>query len=144
MSIQLYFVTMNIIGFFAWRSVKTKNDGVHSVKKLERNGWVLLLGVLVGGTLALNAGLVTFTDAKSTWLDSFLTTGAMIASFLTVKKIIENWLLWITLEMGYFVLFFSHELYVACSMAAVLTLLNLQGYLLWKKSIHLKSVQKGV
>lgn len=136
MSIQLYFFMMNIIGLYIWKTKKSKTSPIKETKRLSKSGWLIIFTLLVIMPFTLSYFLSSFTNASNSYLDSLLTVMSMIASFLTVRKFLENWYLWILAESLYFILFIQHSLFLAAFMGIITTILNIHGLLNWKKNLE--------
>jgi len=86
---------------------------------------------VVASTLFAN-----YTNAAAPYIDSLVATMSLTANYLLVKRKIENWLIWITVDLIYVGLFIYKGLYISAGLYAILFILAIKGYYNWKK--HLK------
>lgn len=135
MLLQGYFLAMNIFGWVLWTKASATTATLRT-RSLSKKGWVACITVLTVLPLLFSYILQTFTNAQTTYLDSVITVLCMIASVLTAYKILENWYAWIVCEALYLFLYIEHELYLAVAMSLVISLLNTQGLLRWKRKME--------
>ena len=92
--LQIFYLLMTFYGYFQWN----KNNG-----ELEIAQWTMgkhLLLILIGAIVAFLMGFyfATYTSAKMPIIDSFTTVFSIIATYMTAKKILSNWLYWIVID----------------------------------------------
>jgi nicotinamide mononucleotide transporter len=78
------------------------------------------------------------TDAASPYIDAFTTWGAIIASYMVAKKILENWIYWFVVDFVSVFLFVSRELYPTALLFSLYLVLVIFGYRSWKNEWQLK------
>src|SRR5690606_23352931 len=94
--INLYYIIMSVVGWYLW-SKKPDN----TILKVSSIGKYNLIVVTVTGviiTAILGYLMQLYTDASLPYIDSFTTVFALIATYMVVKKKIENWLIWIVAD----------------------------------------------
>ena len=79
-----------------------------------------------------------YTAAASPFVDAFTTWGAIAASYLVAKKILENWFYWFVIDFVSVFLFVSRELYPTALLFIVYLVLVVIGYSAWRKSWQLQ------
>ena len=87
------------------------------------------------GWLAL-AALLRQTDAALPWLDALLTTTSLVAQWMMTRKILENWILWIAVDVVYVPMFWSQRLYATSLLYAAFLVLAVMGYTQWRRSMR--------
>ena len=92
-----FFLPTGILGIYLWRQ-KLKEDVVlmRSLKWLHRIGIVVLCIIL---TLALGYGLSMLEGQNSPYLDATTNVLSIIATFLMLLRYMEQWFLYITLNV---------------------------------------------
>jgi nicotinamide mononucleotide transporter len=93
-------------------------------------GIAFILSTLLLGTL-----LSKFTDASLPWLDSAATSLSFVAQWMIAKKKIENWLIWIVVNLMYIGIYAVKDLWLYCVLFFVYLLLAINGYLTWRKQL---------
>lgn len=136
--LQIIFLIQSIYGWYFW--VKHK-DSEHSYKiKPDRlNKREIISSFLIGIILFIISGflLSNFTNASIPWLDTFLASFSLVANYLLSKRKIENWYIWIFLDVIYVVMFIYKELYITSILYSILLVLAINGLRHWKKNINI-------
>ena len=88
----------------------------------------------MAGSLALATLLSRYTDASLPYLDSTLTVCSLIAQWLMTRKVLENWMLWIVLDVAYVGLFIHRALYPTALLYSVFLVLAAMGHVQWTRS----------
>lgn len=132
MGLQVYFLAVNIYGWYFWsqkKSSETKTP-VTSIKQRE----VLLSALaIVIFTFLLGSILYNHTTASYPYLDSFCTACSIVAQFFMARKVLQNWLLWIFVDIIYVGVYLFKGLHLTAIMYAIYVVIALIGYLDWKK-----------
>ncbi|WP_159721792.1 nicotinamide riboside transporter PnuC [Enterococcus sp. CSURQ0835] len=89
----LYYIPMNVIGFIAWNKRKDAQGDVKALR-LSKKGFTMVVAGLLIGTL----GYTFFLQAiggKLSLLDAYIAINTIIATYLTVSRYAEQWVLWL-------------------------------------------------
>ena len=78
---------------------------------------------------------IKFTDSKVPVGDAFTTALSITATWLLARKILENWLFWIVVDLISTILYVYKSLYPSAILFFVLTVLAVIGYFKWKKAL---------
>lgn len=92
----LYYLPMQVVGYWAWSRRKDSSDK-SKVKTRSMRPWQIVLAV-VGvalGTLLLWWALGTYTDASQPLKDGFVTTVFIVGQILMTLAFWEQWLFWL-------------------------------------------------
>jgi nicotinamide mononucleotide transporter len=129
----VYFV-LCLYGWFIWGRGDRQGHGlpVRSVRRLEGSS-LLALGLVI--YLLVGFLLWKFTDANLPFRDSLTTTFGLIAQWMTAKKILESWLLWLIVNLIYLSMFAIMGLWFTFAYFIFLTVISMLGYLAWRKSM---------
>ena len=74
-----------------------------------------------------------FTDAARPFFDAALTGGSVVAQVLLMRRILDNWLLWIAVDVLYVPLYLSRSLPLTALLYAGLVVLAWRGWVDWKR-----------
>ena len=94
-----YYLPMQFVGWAQWRKHQNQDSGAVNVVHLTlRQGLVLLgLAAALVPLFAWILGLPAIGDSQP-WLDSVTTVVSIIAMYMMVKAIAEQWYIWIVLD----------------------------------------------
>lgn len=134
--LQVYYIAMSVYGFYTWRY----GSEDHSRKKIEiwSYRWHLLIifsGIVL--TYILGTLLKNYTVAASTYLDSFTTVFAIIATFMTAQRILENWIYWIIIDTVSIFLYFDRGGYLFALLFFAYTIIAAYGFIHWRKEFRM-------
>jgi nicotinamide mononucleotide transporter len=133
-ALQFFYLAMAAYGWRQWRhggeggaelAVSTWPGRYHLVAV----GSVFLL-VFVSGEL-----LTRYSEAALPFLDSFTTWGAVIATYMVARKILENWLYWFVIDAVSIGLYLSRDLYFTAALFAGYLVMIVIGYRSWRASM---------
>lgn len=84
--------------------------------------------------------LIAFTDSNVPWLDSFTTALSIIGMWMLARKYVEQWLVWIGVDVVSSALYVYKELNFTAALYALYTIIAIFGYLKWKQIMQKQSV----
>ncbi len=130
--LQIFYLIMAFIGYFTWNNSNEK----FTAKQLSISNHILI--ILSGAIITFLIGfyLATYTEAKMPIIDSFTTCFSIIATFLVIKKILENWVYWIIIDLVSIYIYFSRDLHLTSLLFLVYTVIAIIGYFNWKKKLQ--------
>lgn len=133
MGLQVFYAAISAYGWYHWLF-----GGAHRTTLLvSRTPRVLALLLPVGwlaGFLLLGTLLHRTTNAALPFVDSALTAGSLIAQWMMTRKYLENWLIWMVLDVAYVAVFINRGLYLTAFLYAVFLVLASRGYVDWRAS----------
>jgi nicotinamide mononucleotide transporter len=136
---QAVYIILLIYGWYKW--IHPGIIAELKVTKLRMNEWIKLAFLILGTAFLLGYLLREYTDATLPYLDSFATALAFAAQYLIAKKKIENWLLWIPVNIIYIGIYINRGLPLYAILFAVYLILAISGYLEWKKALNKESLK---
>ncbi len=90
----LYYIPMQIIGFYKWNQ-HLKKDSHEIVKsKLDKREWMILV-IIIAVLSILCIKILYITQDKSPVIDGLTTILSIAGMYLTVKRALEQWFIWI-------------------------------------------------
>jgi len=78
---------------------------------------------------------LSYTDQKSVLIDSFVSVFSLLATVLTIFRLIENWYYWWVINLLAIVLFYQQNLNATVFLYVVYLALSIYGYLEWRKKL---------
>ena len=134
--LQIFYIFIGLYGLYQWRFKADKKDALKITTWSVKNH-LIVIGALVFLTSLSGYVLMIYTAAASPFIDAFTTWGAIAASYLVAKKILENWFYWFVIDFVSVFLFISRELYPTALLFIVYLVLVVIGYIAWRKSWQL-------
>jgi nicotinamide mononucleotide transporter len=138
---QLYYeavlnVVYAILGIYGW--LKWKNQDALPTTEIRTVKSAFLIKVIaVAISFGLLLGMFThfFLKAEFAFADAMISSFSVLATILTAKKYIENWLFWIVIDAFSAVLYFikGPSMYLVAVLFIFYTFMAISGYFSWKK-----------
>lgn len=128
-ALQIFYVGMGIYGWMQWDK-RAAHDKL-SIRRWNKKqhfyaiGSLLCIVVTSGYLLSLNS------NAVAPYIDSFTTWGAILATFMVAKKVLENWIYWFVIDFVSVFLFLSRELYPTAILFVIYLVIIIFGYRAW-------------
>jgi len=136
----LYFV-LSAYGWWAWLRGGEDHGALRvSVASARGRLWLLALGALGGAVLGRALSLLT--DAALPFMDSTLTSFSIVAQWLQTRKLLEAWLVWLTVDVLYVGMFVYKGLYPTAGLYAVFLYLAALGLVEWRRSLSAERVAR--
>lgn len=132
MGLQVYFLGMNVYGWYFWsrRPATAEKAPVSAIKPYEI---AISFISVIAFTAILGFILKRGTDASFPFIDSFCTACSLIAQVFLARKVIENWLIWIFVDIIYVGVYLAKDLHLTAGMYAIYVIIALFGYLDWRR-----------
>lgn len=131
MGLQFYFMAMNIYGWYFW-SHKPPAAEKTPVVRITRKESLLSVIAIVVFTIFLGS-VLKYTPASYPYLDSFCTACSLVAQVFMARKVLENWLIWIFVDIIYVGVYIFKHLDLTAGMYGLYVGIALLGYLDWRK-----------
>jgi nicotinamide mononucleotide transporter len=131
MELQGIFMAMAIYGFIQW------NQPSQWLEVTTSSGTNLIIGI--GGSILF--GVVSgylhreLTNASLPFLDATLTGLSIWATYLAAKMKIENWLVWILVNIIYVGIYFYKEMHETAILYIIFLIFAFRGFYTWKKKL---------
>ena len=132
MVLQGFFIVVGFYGWYEWLYGGSQRDTL-AITRIGRDQAVVaaVAGVVLSAVVSYL--LSTQTDAQQPIVDSTLTVFSLIAQYLLARKILENWLIWIGVDIFYVPVFLGRGRYVTAALYFTYLILAVMGYLQWRK-----------
>jgi nicotinamide mononucleotide transporter len=131
MGLQFYFMVMNIYGWYFW-SKKPSTKEKTPVALITRKEIILSVIAVIIFTFILGS-VLKYTPASYPYIDSFCTACSLVAQVFLARKVLENWLIWIFVDIIYVGVYIFKHLDLTAVMYAIYVGIALLGYIDWKK-----------
>ena len=129
--LQLFFFMVQIYGWVHWARVAAQTGDVAVVRLTPRArlGWAIGCAV---ATAIWGWGMYRFTDAAYPWWDGGVAILSVAAQLLMSRRFIENWVLWIAVDVLAIGLYAVKDLGLTAGLYGVFLLLSIWGLIGWR------------
>jgi nicotinamide mononucleotide transporter len=97
--------------------------------------WLIFLMTGLGSWAVLSSITSRLPNAALPFMDSALVTVSLIAQYMMTKKYLENWILWIVVDVFYVGMFIYKKLNLTAFNYLVYLGLAVVGYIAWRRSL---------
>ena len=94
----IYYVPMNFVGIYMWSKNMDKQTEEVLKKRLSRKNSIIAYGCVIVGTVGYGV-VLKFLNGTLPFVDSMSTVFSIFAQFLCVKRYMEQWVLWIIVDV---------------------------------------------
>ena len=132
-SLQLFFVVIATWGGWQWLRGRGSDGEPLKVRTLggPQRLWMLL--ATLAAWPALGWLLDTITDSDVPYFDALPTVASVTGQILLGRKLIDNWPVWVGVNLVSVALFYSKGLWLTVLLYALFTLLALAGWRAWRR-----------
>ena len=133
MCLQGIYITLAIYGWYEWlRGGAAKSERKVSNASIRIQVIAYAIGAI--GSIILGFTFRYATNAALPFLDSTLSAFSLVAQWMLARKYLENWIIWIAVDVVYVGMFIFKHLYMTAGLYVVFMVLCARGYLEWKRS----------
>jgi len=132
-SLQVFFAVIAGWGWWQWLRGTDESGHALQVRHLGARGRI---GVLVAIAIAWPATalfLRRFTDTDVPWWDAFPTAASVVGQWLLGRKYVENWPVWIAVNLVAIGLFAYKGLWLTVVLYAIFVAMSLVGWRAWRQ-----------
>lgn len=129
-ALNIYYMAMAVYGWYQWQ-----NTNQHLSIKIHK--WPVnlhLIVITISLLLVYPVGsLMKILGASFPYLDALVALLAVVATFMTARKIFENWYYWLFVDSVSIYLFWSKQMYLTALLFVIYIVLIFFGIVSWKK-----------
>jgi nicotinamide mononucleotide transporter len=132
-ALQVYYVAISAYGWWHW-SHEEQTQGAPRVSTWGLGSHLLALAGIC--TLSALSGYWLTEETSAAWplLDSATTWASLLATWLTARVKLENWLYWIAIDSVLAFLFGAQGLYLAALLSVVYLGVSTVGFVRWLRT----------
>ncbi len=134
MGLQVVYVGLALYGWYAW--VKGAQGVPLRVSRTPRRTLVAAAAVGAAATIGLGLWLGQHTDESMPLTDAATTSFSLVAQWMQTRKLLENWWLWLVVDLAYVGMNGSQGLVWTAGLYAVYTGLAIAGLHQWRRSME--------
>lgn len=128
-SLQVVFILSGIWGWSQW--LRGAGESRLVVTRLSPKGWTMSLAAWGIGYLLLAWFLHAYTNTDVPHADGFLTAGSLLGTVLLARKKVENWHVWIAVDVLYVGLYIYKGLMLTAILYGIFVALAVGGLRAW-------------
>ena len=136
---EFYYLGVTIYGWWRWVKPKANSQKPIAISRFPKKliiPWLTIIAVVWAIIYWL---LVTFTNSNVPLADSFTTALSIIGIWALAHKFLEQWFIWIAVDVVTCVLYFYKDIPFKASLYALYVVIAVFGYFKWRKMM--KSAQ---
>ncbi|WP_376694834.1 nicotinamide riboside transporter PnuC [Wenzhouxiangella sp. EGI_FJ10305] len=127
-----YYMIMAVYGWWNWRHGQG-SDGALPITRWPLSRHALALGVIAACALVSGYLLTRYSQAAWPWLDSFVTWGAVVTTFMVARKVLENWSYWMVINSLAIFLFIDRGMQLTALLHATYLIISVFGWISWHR-----------
>ena len=132
--LQVFYIVMAVYGFWAWGR---NSSGEHlRIQRWPLKLHLLILAAVLTSGVGIGLLLARFTDAALPIPDSITTIGALTTTWMVARKVLENWLWWVGIDLVSIVLYLERGLELTALLFAGYVVLALLGWHNWRRLLR--------
>jgi len=129
--LQVYFMLMNVYGWYYWSKVPPSDEKAW-VSRISRAEIIYATIAVIIFTVFLGS-VLKYTSASFPYLDSFCAACSLVGQVFLARRILENWLIWIFVDIIYVGILVSKQLDLTAILYAIYVPLAIWGYYDWRR-----------
>jgi nicotinamide mononucleotide transporter len=133
--LQLLFVVVSFWGWWQWLRGTGANGQPLQVTRLAPRARAAVLAATLLAWPLLAALLMRTTDSDVPWFDALPTVGSVAGQILLARKHIENWPVWLVVNVISVALFAYKGLWLTVILYALFALLSVAGWRAWQQRL---------
>jgi nicotinamide mononucleotide transporter len=134
MSLQGVYFAFQIYGWYEWRYGSEKHSEL-SVTRIPKSQHAIIGIAFVILFFAYFFILSDYTNSTTPLIDALTTAMGLVAQWMMCKRWIENWFLWMIMDLIAIEMYWNKHLHLISALYASLFILCCYGYHIWKKAI---------
>tara|TARA_B100001564_G_C20625095_1_gene664280 strand:+ start:836 stop:1429 length:594 start_codon:yes stop_codon:yes gene_type:complete len=128
--LQIFYCVMAAYGWSQWRTSIT-DDSKFLVRTWTRTQHIKVISLIFFLAFISGLALERFTNAALPFIDSLTTWGAIVATYMVAKKLLENWIYWFVIDSISVFLFYSRGLFLTSMLFLFYLIIIYFGYKSW-------------
>jgi nicotinamide mononucleotide transporter len=142
MGLQVIYFVLSLYGWYEWLY-----GGEHrtelKVSRATSSTALTLAAIAVVGVAVLGTLFARFTDAALPYVDSATATTSLVGQWMMTRKILENWAVWIAVDVVYVGMFVYKHMYPTAALYAGFLVLAVMGHVQWRRSFRADHAAAG-
>ena len=139
-AMQLYYVLAGVYGLVVWKRRPKKSD--HGDIRHTPMKWIVpLVAVYAVLHVAFYFFLSECTDSRVPLFDSMSTALSIVAMWMLSRKLVEQWLVWLVVDMISVGLYIYKGIPITAGLYALYCILAVAGYVRWRRQAQRATIR---
>ena len=135
MGLQVIYFALSLYGWYEWL-YGGENRTELKVSRVDAKMAIKLTAIAIVGVAVLGTLFARYTDAALPYMDSATATTSLVAQWMMTRKVLENWAVWIAVDVVYVGMFIYKHLYPTAGLYAGFLVLAVMGHVQWRRSLR--------
>jgi len=132
--INIYYLGAAVYGWWVWKyGHKPKKMEELPITRMPARSWLKAAVVFLVAQFVIAWLLINHTDSNVPWWDAFTTALSVIGMWMLARKYLEQWWVWIVVDVVCVGLYVYKELYFTAGLYALYAVIAVFGWMNWKK-----------
>jgi len=131
--LQVFFFVAQGWGWYLWAQAGGLARMV-TVRWMAASGRAAALGLVVVAALGIGWGMARYTDAALPYADAAIAGASVVAQVLLALRRIENWVLWIAIDVLSVWVYLQRELFLTAGLYVVFLAMATAGLIVWARA----------
>ena len=131
--LQVFFFAVQGWGWWLW----SRAGGLGQMVSVTWMGWqarAVALVLVAASSLGIGRAMATYTNAALPYADATIAGASVVAQVLLAMRRVENWALWIAIDVLSIGVYINRELYLTAGLYAAFLVLATAGLVAWAKA----------
>lgn len=136
--INIYYLVIALYGWLAWRynfslRGKRKESKELSISHIRQGVIIRLALLFLAAWAIISYILIHYTNSTVPFTDAFTTALSIVGMYMLARKYIEQWWVWLVVDITSCALYIYKELYFTAALYALYAIIAIFGYRKWKQ-----------
>jgi len=131
LGLQIVYLVLGVTGWYGWSRHRAADDRA-LITRMPRRSILPLAVAAVAGTAIIAYALHSYTDSTTEIADAATTAVSLVAQYMLNRRWLENWFVWIAVDVAYVGLFLYKGLNITAALYLLfigLCLFGLRGWI---------------
>ena len=139
--INIYYLVIALYGWLAWRynfslRGKRKESKELSISHIRQGVIIRLALLFLAAWAIISYILIHYTNSTVPFTDAFTTALSIVGMYMLARKYIEQWWVWLVVDITSYALYIYKELYFTAALYALYAIIAIFGYRKWKQLMN--------
>ena len=132
--LQVFYIVLGLLGWYWWL-YGGKDRTQLNVQHASAKTLIALAAIIMIATWPFAIYLRSIQDAAP-FLDALTTVLSLVAQYLLTKKYIENWYIWMFVDVIYIGLYIYKQLNLTAVLYFIFLCMCVRGFIEWRQTLH--------